>query len=794
MNLKIRTNPFLCLTLFLTLLFLPLISKGQPEKTNDLPGYIMPGDLFQALDKDVQGKVISLSKEMNEGKDPSFESISGIFPNYMKYPKALVGVKEHLGRFLSSWDGAIVFPPMYISFEINDKPFGRYSEENLSRSLLDNSYLPVVVTSYKYEGLIYEQTVFGYSKDFSTGNPLIAFVRMKVKNPSRQKRDTKLSVCFRGTGIIRAEAYWATSGPKIIHCPRKLSLEGNNILDENGNVIYWSGTQGSNFERDKLSYELSLDPNEEKELHFRIPYESLSKDRISLLSEPSFNETLEKTRVFWKKVVECGMQVDVPEKIVNNAYKTWRINNFLLMQENKARRSAFVPYATSDAPFFYEIVCGYAVAMYLNTITVGGYYEEAKKCTGMLIRLQRPNGALSGEGSIIPHQHGGILYAISQIYRMERNDDWLKTVAPNIIKGCDWVIRERSESMKREDGEKPVTYGLLPALRYCVDDVEGATVSQDYLGNAWCWAGLNQAAIALGELGGEYSAESIRLKKEADEYRDDIFASMEKAVIKQDDLTFLPMTVINKKPFENLQESRLAQYYNILAPRMLESEIFDTDDERIHWIPDFLEKRGGVILGVARFGGSQWGIDPHFIGGYGITNLRLNRIDKFTLTFYGLVSYGMARHLYSAQEMDNILKGSSKAWSSLRQPHLHSTSELIRITNMMLIKEEKEEVWLAYGVPGNWLEDGKIIEVKKVQTCFGPFNYHIESHVSKGFITAELTASLKMSPSVIRLKLRHPEGKKIRKVELNGEKWKNFDKEVITINPSSEEMKIVAYY
>ena len=797
MNPEIRTNTFLHITLFLILLCLPVISKGQSKMKDVIPAYIMSGDLFQALDMDAQGKVNHLSREMKKGKDPSFESVSCIFPDYMNYPKAVVGVKEHMDRFLSSWDGAIVYPPIHISFEVNDTPFGRAREENICRSLLDNSYFPVVVTDYEYDGLLYEQTIFGYSEDFLTKNPLIAFVRMKVKNPTGQNRNTKLSVWFRGTGVRPAAGplyglqWWNACGYQVIHCPRKLSLEGNKILDENGNVFFSSDIQGT-FGEDKLSYVISLGPGEEKELHLQIPHRSVSKNDIQLMSKSLFDKNLDKVRNFWEEVVENGMQINVPEELVNKAYKTWHINNFLLVREMYNRWSQ--SYMTIDAPFIYESVYGYAASMFLNTLTTGGYYGEAKKIAGMFIKLQRPDGALSGDITIIPHQHGSILYTLSQIYRMGRDDEWFKTLAPDLIKACNWIIRERSKSMKMSDGKESVIYGMLPEFRYCEDITTGVDHAREFLGNSWCWAGLNEAAIALGELGGEFENESIRLKKEASKYREDIFASMEKAVIKQDDLSFLPMVMTNKKPFENLQESRLAHYYNLLAPRLLESEIFDTDDERIHWIPDFLEKRGGITLGIGRYGGSQWGIDPHFIGGYGVTNLRLNRIDKFLLTYYGLVSYGMARELYSTQEVSDLMSGSGKSWSDLRQPHLHSTSELIRLTNMMLIKEEKEEVWLAYGVPRSWLEDGKVIEVKKAQTCVGPFNFRIESHVSKGFINTELNTSLRKLPSVIRLKLRHPEGKKIKKVEINGKVWNEFDEEVITISPSDNKMEIIAFY
>ncbi|MGI6574198.1 MAG: hypothetical protein ACOX19_12585 [Fermentimonas sp.] len=792
MNKKVAFISVFTFILFLVFICLPHKVMGQKDIDSNTYDFIMPNDLFNALGKDAQQKVLFLTNKMKQGRDPLFEDISKIFPNYMNYPKTLVGVKEHKDKILLSWDGAIVFPPMYISFEINDTPFGRENEKNISRCLLDSSYLPIVVTKYKYDGLQYEQTIFGYSKDFSFDNPLIAYVRMKVINPSDQPVKTKLTLWFRGTGVHRAGYWWAADcGRQIVHCPRKLSLERNKILDENGDFIFISDISPNTFKDDKLSFELTLKPNEEKTLDFRIPRRIIRPDEFNLL-DISFEEALGKVKTYWKELVESGMQIEVPENIVNNAYKTWHINNFLLTQQYKLR---YPDYRIVDAPFFYEAVFGYASAMYLNTITTGGYYKEAKKTAGMFQSLQRPNGAFSGEHNyIVPHQHGAILYTICQVYRKGRDAEWFETMVPDIIKACDWIIRERGKSMKMENGRKTVLYGMLPEYRYNEDLLGGQTYTHDYLGNVWCWAGLNEAAIALEEIGGVYGNESIRLKKEASKYKEDLFASMGKAIIKHNDVIFLPIVITNKKPFENLQESRLAHYYNILAPRMLESEFFDIDDERIHWVPDFIEKRKGLILGLARFGQSPWLIDPHFIAGYGITNLRLNRIDKFLLTYYGLISYGMARDVYSTQEVSDILNGTNQNWDTLRQPHLHSTSQLIRLTNMMLVKEENDELWLAWGVPRRWLEDGKDIKVKKAQTCFGPVDYNIESHVSKGYIKTEFSLSVKKQPSAIRLKLRHPDQRKIKKVEVNGKNWVDFEEEVINLYSFGGDLSVVTYY
>ena len=766
----------------------------------DIPNYILPPDKYIGIDDVAMQKIVALSDEIKSGSDPSFESVSSIFPGYMDYPKAIVGIKEHHGRFLTSWDGAIIFPPFYLSFEVEGEgrkmfcdpiPFSSPDVKKLSNSLLGD-YLPVINRKFEYEGLIYDQTVLAYSKDFSTEEPLIAFVKMKVTNTENQKNLSTLSISFKGTGARPSSQIWGTSGREIVNCPMILYSKDKKILNENGDVVFWTGPIEGVFGENRLSFEISLKPNEEKELYFCTPFEPLKQNDAGELSNTYFNDTYEKVKEYWGNIINDGMQISVPEKIVNDAYKTWRINNFLLVQEDKSRMT----YKTIDAPFFYEGIFGYAAAMYLNTITTGGYYEEAKKCAKMFLRLQNDDGSISGvnrSNGIIPHQHGAILYTISQIYRMGRDKEWFISVAPDLIKGCEWIIRERSKTKNLVESKKALSYGLLPPYRSNVDTGPG---TQEYCGNAWCWAGLNQVGIALKELGGNFEKEGIRLQKEADLYRADILASMDRATIKEKDLIFIPLDIATKKPYVNMRESTEGYYYGMISSRMLESGIFDIKDERMFSFLNFFEKRNGIILGLMRTGRiNGLGFTAHFSAGYGISNLRMGKLDRSLLNFYGMLSYGMARNLYATQEHDNFIEGSNDPWYNARQPHLHSTSELIRITHKMLIHEEKDEIWLACGVPKKWLEDGKVIEVKNAQTCFGPLSYTIKSNVSEGTIKAEIKCSSSINdPSKIKLKIRHPEEKRLTKVEVNGKLWNNFDKEIITLPGSDHNYSIVAYY
>ena len=66
----------------------------------------------------------------------------------------------------------------------------------------------------------------------------------------------------------------------------------------------------------------------------------------------------------------------------------------------------------------------------------------------------------------------------------ERYREWMRRAAPGIIKGYEWVTRERQATMTTgADGRKPIEYGFLPAGG--LEDV------QDF----WYWLGANAATV-----------------------------------------------------------------------------------------------------------------------------------------------------------------------------------------------------------------------------------------------------------------------------------------------------------
>jgi len=81
-------------------------------------------------------------------------------------------------------------------------------------------------------------------------------------------------------------------------------------------------------------------------------------------------------------------------------------------------------------------------------------------------------------------------------------------------------------------------------------------------------------------------------------------------------------------------------------------------------------------------------------------------------------------------------------------------------------------------------------------TQFGEVSYRIKSSVASGTIEAEIGPPARKTPDVIIIRLRHPEGKPMRSVTVNGQAHADFDaaRETVRVVPTGEAIRIVATY
>jgi hypothetical protein len=73
----------------------------------------------------------------------------------------------------------------------------------------------------------------------------------------------------------------------------------------------------------------------------------------------------------------------------------------------------------------------------------------------------------------------------------------------------------------------------------------------------------------------------------------------------------------------------------------------------------------------------------------------------------------------------------------------------------------------------------------------------LASHAAAGEISATIDLEPRRHPSALFLRLRHPQGRPMKAVSVNGKKWTDFDaaKEWVRIpSPSNHLYKVVARY
>jgi hypothetical protein len=99
------------------------------------------------------------------------------------------------------------------------------------------------------------------------------------------------------------------------------------------------------------------------------------------------------------------------------------------------------------------------------------------------------------------------------------------------------------------------------------------------------------------------------------------------------------------------------------------------------------------------------------------------------------------------------------------------------LTKWMVVFEEpdSEVLWLAKATPRSWLEDGKTIAVTNAPTRWGRLSFQLRSHLKESRIETTLILPPMPESARIKLRVRAPEGHRLRAVTMDGKPWNRFD-------------------
>lgn len=631
--------------------------------------------------------------------------------------------------------------------------------KRLSEPALYQGYYPILVVSYQDEmGIIYHHQSF--ADYIEETNSLVSFVRIEVEKGKSAEKETMLRIKIGESGL-KAQ---------------------NNRLVKDGKT-YLVFEKGAEFREPFLTYKIKLS-EKPKAIHiarFNVPAPSID----FIVDEKRFLKEREKVKAKTDKLLDNGTIFEVPEKLVVDAQKNLLFQNLLMTY----RYSIGSDY--HDAWFPYE--SGEPIK-YLGEF---GFLDHYKENLQFLIPLP-----FRGEDERMMDWGYKLTYS-AYYYLLTKDKAFVENNRPYFN---DWL----EKTYLRMQSDPHHLPGKSP---------QGDIKEQRYYTYAFTciWRGLMDMGYVYSKLG---YPEAERFIQVADELREAFLREYNKAKVEMADGTiFYPNVLVEDvpQPYDPITATRLGSYWNLIMQGwVLNSRIIDLRSEEMRRIISYILLHGGRLLGLTRFNYYPVDIGSYREGGLpgykttGADNVYTSAMidvlasqdmaEQIVLSFYGKLAHGMTRGTFIAGEGDTIGYYPGEYYRSMYMPPNSTNNALfLKILHDMLIftyfnqNGEPKELLLAHFTPRHWLEDGKEIRVVNAPTPFGRISFHIKSFISKNAVEADIQLP-KSNPDKILLRLRTPNKREIKSVEINGREHKLFSNETIDLSGLKGKLRIKVRY
>jgi len=527
-----------------------------------------------------------------------------------------------------------------------------------------------------------------------------------------------------------------------------------------------------------------------------IPAWSATRKELEALARPG-GLSERAMREYWVKTLGSAMDVELPDQFLTDVIRASQVH-CLLAARNEDRGARVAPWISSDryGPLESEA----------NSIIRGmdmmGHTDFARRSLEFFIKRYNKAGYLTTGYTMVGT--GEHLWTLAEHYQRTHDRAWMQKIAPEVARVCQWIVRQRAKT-KRLDfhGQKVPEYGLMPP---------GVTADWNryayrFFNDAQYCAGLEAAARALAEVGHPAAA---ALLKDANQYREDLvrayhWTQARSPVVRLDNGTWVPDGPAMLDCFGRTDDFLPGKDGNrswcycveIGAHHQAATGILDPASEEVSWIVDYLEDVQFLRSGMGDYPEEKNRTDPFSFGGFPKVQPYYGRIAEvyalrdevkpFVRSYFNTIPTLLSRENLSFWEHFHNTGGWNKT---------HETGWFLCQTRIMLVMERGDELWLAPMVTNRWMKDGMKVAVRNALTRFGKVNYTITSAAAAGHIDAVIEPHGPLSARRIVIRLRHPDGKPMQSVTVQGKPHKDFDprKETVTIAPSTEAISVRALY
>ena len=352
---------------------------------------------------------------------------------------------------------------------------------NVRIRTLEEGRLPIVHYEFTREGVAYRFTLFAATLDGKPEGTLFNFIRITMKNQSRQPSRAIVATGIRydapnNTGDGNGDNRFVR--PVTGNFPgdyRQLgeqfsnlwvySFDGNRFLRD-GRLLYafsagFSSRSftlhdaynfrylqdvskpttldvGPNAAEGVVTYSRLLKPGEESVLDFKMPVvPTADVATMAAIEQAAFDTAKAQVTAFWTGILDQGMQISLPEQKPVDTFYTSLVYDLI------ARDHIGTNYIQTVNKLHYHSFYLRDGADIAHSYDVTGYPEIAKQDLEFFAKSQKPDGNFISQ----PQQYDGwgeAVWGYSQHYHITHDRAFAEWALPQIARAVDWLKQARA--------------------------------------------------------------------------------------------------------------------------------------------------------------------------------------------------------------------------------------------------------------------------------------------------------------------------------------------------------------
>ncbi|MBI3852858.1 MAG: NPCBM/NEW2 domain-containing protein [Verrucomicrobia bacterium] len=673
--------------------------------------------------------------------------------------------------------------------------FGDGKPGNLSRTL-DGGWLPIPIITVARDGVEYRQRSFVAPCDEPGGEPArfnrrsVCVVEFTITNTQSNPAEAMLSLNFadRRTGNAQVKFAPDSRGWLVSSERGSLALAATAaatplLATAQEGILKLSGT---------------LPANGTAQFAIFVPAQAdTALDRLEVAPLRAATED------YWKAVLAPAMQIATPDPLLNDVIRSSQVRCWIdaRNEADGARLAAWIA-AMHYGPLESE---SHSVIRGMDCM---GHADFARRSLEFFVHRYNTNGFLTtGYTTFGTAWH---LWTLGEHYQLTRDKAWLRQIAPEIARVGHWIVRQTDKTKtsvaadvrRRNESlpETPVRLFTSAATPECGLMPPGVladwnSFAYHFAMNAYYSAALRGLGDALGDIG---HPDATFFKRHAAELRANTLRAYAWTQSRSPALALRDGTWIPHYPSQVQSPGKLTDFFpgqdagrswcydvELGAHQLVPTGVLDPRSREVERMLDHLEDVQFLADGwfdyPARTNHTDWfnlggfsKVQPYYTRNCEVYALR-DDVKPFVRSYFNTIAAMLNPEVLTMWEHFHH----SGAWDKT-----HETGYFLHQTRTMLVEERGNELWLAPFATSNWLRAGQRVSVKNAPTRFGEVSYEIKSRAGQGYIEATINPPTRRTPRILVLRLRHPDGKPMRTVTVNGKAHRKFD-------PKAETVRIV---